>query len=397
MDTQTTGTDKVTVLLADDHGILREGLRNLLEEYDDLVVVDEATTGAEAVEKVKALKPQILLLDLIMPEMGGVEVLEALAAEHLSTRVIVLTGADDDDLLARSIQSGAMGYLLKDAASNQLVDAIRTVALGGCWLPADLTGKLFRGMSRKSQTADGARLSLLTARELEVLKLLGEAKTNSEIADQLFISEHTAKVHVSRILEKLALSTRIGDGQVCHTQWHCRGMRNTDAVPVDMKTGHSYSIRMERLATERQQALIRILLSIVTSALLIWYYLGQMAIPIEERSVPDDLGRPIIVSTVDLGHIVALISLFMVYSLVVWAALKWKPDKVRVEMAVTSVVEGSVDHVSDEHRGPFRNTILPVVYLLRIQRGEPLRMAVFGLFPCGELRVICLDDMRRAQ
>jgi len=196
------------VLLADDHGILREGLKGLLEEYDDLEVVDEARTGTETVEKVKALKPQILLLDLIMPEMGGVEVLEALAAEQLPTRVIVLTGADDDELLARSIQSGAMGYLLKDAASNQLVDAIRTVAAGGCWLPADLTGKLFRGMAKKPQTADGARLSLLTARELEVLKLLGEAKTNSEIADQLFISEHTAKVHVSRILEKLALSTR---------------------------------------------------------------------------------------------------------------------------------------------------------------------------------------------
>lgn len=200
--------DKVTVLLADDHGILREGLRGLLEEYDDLQIIDEATTGAQAVTKVKELLPRILLLDLIMPEMGGVEVLEALAAAGVPTKVIVLTGADDDELLARCIQSGAMGYLLKDAASNQLVDAIRTVAEGGCWLPADLTGKLFRGMAKKPETGDAARLSLLTARELEVLKLLGEAKTNSEIADQLFISEHTAKVHVSRILEKLGLSTR---------------------------------------------------------------------------------------------------------------------------------------------------------------------------------------------
>lgn len=183
-------------------------MKGLLEEYEDLTIVDEATTGAQAVAKVKEHQPQVLLLDLIMPEMGGVEVLEALAAEELPTKVIVLTGADDDELLARCIQSGAMGYLLKDAASNQLVDAIRTVAEGGCWLPADLTSKLFRGMSRKPQTTDSVRLSLLTARELEVLKLLGEAKTNGEIADQLFISEHTAKVHVSRILEKLGLSTR---------------------------------------------------------------------------------------------------------------------------------------------------------------------------------------------
>jgi len=206
--TDTPSKDKITVLIADDHGILREGLRGLLEEYDDLVVADEATTGVQAIEKVKALKPRILLLDLIMPEMGGVEVLEALAGLDLPTRTIVLTGADDDELLARSIQSGAMGYLLKDAASTQLVDAIRKVAEGGCWLPPDLTSKLFRGMAKKPQGEDSARLSLLTAREIEVLKLLGVAKSNSEIADQLFISEHTVKVHVSRILEKLGLSTR---------------------------------------------------------------------------------------------------------------------------------------------------------------------------------------------
>lgn len=200
--------ETITVVIADDHMILREGLRGLLEEYDDLVIVGEATTGAQAVETAKALKPRILLLDLIMPEMGGVEVLEALAAEGLPTRTIVLTGADDDELLARSIQSGAMGYLLKDAASTQLVDAIRKVADGGSWLPPDLIGKLFHGMAKKPQGDDSAKLSLLTAREVEVLKLLGEAKTNSEIADQLFISEHTVKVHVSRILEKLGLSAR---------------------------------------------------------------------------------------------------------------------------------------------------------------------------------------------
>lgn len=208
MVTETSAGKKITVLLADDHSILREGLKNLLEEYDDILIVDEATTGVAAVEKTKGLKPQILLLDLIMPIMGGVEVLEALAAEDLPTKVIVLTGADDDELLARCIQSGAMGYLLKDAASSQLVDAIRTVAQGGCWLPTDLTGKLFRGMVKKPQTTDSARLSLLTARENEVFKLLGEAKTNGDIADELFISEHTAKVHVSRILQKLGLSTR---------------------------------------------------------------------------------------------------------------------------------------------------------------------------------------------
>ncbi len=204
--TQTKGT--IDVLIADDHGILREGLKGLLGLYDDLNIVDEAVTGAQAVEKTRELQPDILLLDLIMPEMGGVEVLEALAAEKLPTKVIVLTGADDDELLARCIQSGAMGYLLKDAASNQLVDAIRTVASGGCWLPPGLTEKLFRGMAKKPHGEDSAKLSLLTAREVEVFKLLGEAKSNAHIADALFISEHTVKVHVGRILEKLGLSSR---------------------------------------------------------------------------------------------------------------------------------------------------------------------------------------------
>jgi DNA-binding NarL/FixJ family response regulator len=198
----------ISVLIADDHGILREGLVGLLGEYDDLRVVDQAVTGVQAVEKTRALKPDILLLDLIMPQMGGVEVLEALAGDQLPTKVIVLTGADDDELLARCIQSGAMGYLLKDSASNQLVDAIRAVAAGGCWLPPGLTEKLFRGMAKKPQGEDAAKLSLLTAREVEVFKLLGEAKSNSQIADMLFISEHTVKVHVGRILEKLAISSR---------------------------------------------------------------------------------------------------------------------------------------------------------------------------------------------
>lgn len=198
----------VRILIADDHGLLREGLKGLLEEYDDLHIVGEATTGADAIAKVNELKPDILLLDLIMPEMGGVEVLEALAAQASPTKVVVLTGADDDELLARSIRGGASGYLLKDAASNQLVDAIRKVAEGGCWLPPDLTEKLFRGIANRPRGEETAKLSLLTAREVEVFKLLGEAKSNSEIADQLFISEHTVKVHVGRILEKLGLSNR---------------------------------------------------------------------------------------------------------------------------------------------------------------------------------------------
>jgi len=198
----------ITVLIADDHAILREGLRGLLEEHSDIRVIGEAVTGTDAVSKTRELKPDILLLDLIMPEMGGVEALEVVNSEAPGTRTIVLTGVDDDILLTRSIQAGAKGYLLKDTASSQLVEAIRAVAGGDCWLPSGLTGRLFEGISKRPGVAESARLSLLTARETEVLRLIGEARSNSAIADALFISEHTVKVHVSRILEKLELHTR---------------------------------------------------------------------------------------------------------------------------------------------------------------------------------------------
>lgn len=202
------GQNPITVLIADDHAILREGLRGLLEEHEDIDVVGEAVTGKDAVEKVAALNPSILLLDLIMPEMGGVEALEHINAAGLATKVIILTGADDDEMLAKSIQNGAQGYLLKDSASSQIVEAIRTVAGGSCWLPPGLTQRLFRGISKKSDGDDSTKLAHLTARELEVLKLLGEARSNCAIAEELFISEHTVKVHVSRILEKLELESR---------------------------------------------------------------------------------------------------------------------------------------------------------------------------------------------
>lgn len=198
----------ISVLIADDHAILREGLKGLLDEYEDIFVVGEAVTGLDAIQKTRELKPDVLLLDLIMPELGGVQALEVIRNETPDTNTIILTGADDDDLLARSIRAGAKGYLLKDTASSQLVEAIRAVASGTCWLPPGLTDRLFHGIAKRPEADESNKLALLTARELEVLRLLGEALTNSAIAEKLFISEHTVKVHVSRILEKLSLETR---------------------------------------------------------------------------------------------------------------------------------------------------------------------------------------------
>ena len=203
------GVEKITVLIADDHAILREGLRGLLEEQDGISVIGEAVTGADAIQKARELKPDILLLDLIMPVLGGVEALKVISEEEQSIKTIILTGADDDALLARSIQAGAKGYLLKDTASSQLVAAIRTVASGGHWLPAELTGKLFDGISKQSTDDDSYKISLLTPREFEILRLLGKAHTNSAIAEALFISEHTVKAHMTSIFDKLGLESRV--------------------------------------------------------------------------------------------------------------------------------------------------------------------------------------------
>lgn len=198
----------VTVLIADDHAILREGLRGLLEEQDGIEVVGEAVNGADALDKVETLKPDVLLLDLVMPEMDGVTALQEMARRAPETKTIILTGVDDDGSLARCIQSGAVGYLLKDVASTQLIDAIRTVARGACWLPPDITERLMRAISGKHDTDERDKLALLTPREVDVLKCIGEACSNAAIAERLFISEHTVKVHVSHVLEKLGFAAR---------------------------------------------------------------------------------------------------------------------------------------------------------------------------------------------
>ena len=207
-DSSASEAGQIRVLIADDHAILREGLKGLLEEEDGIAVVGEAVNGADAVAKVRELKPAVLLLDLMMPEMDGVTALQILAGECPDTKTIILTGADDDELLAKSIQAGAVGYLLKDIASSQLINAIRAVAAGGCWLPADLTERLVRAISGNQKTHERDKLALLTPRELEVLKSVGEARSNAVIAEMLFISEHTVKVHVSHVLDKLGLAGR---------------------------------------------------------------------------------------------------------------------------------------------------------------------------------------------
>ena len=199
--------ESVRVLIADDHAILREGLAGLLAEQPDIEIVGEAVDGDDTLAKVRELKPDVLLLDLLMPKLDGLGVLAQIGDSMPETKVIVLTGVDDEEYLSRSIQAGVKGYLIKDVASGQLIDAIRSVANGEGWLPPRLAGALFKRLSG-GDSEDEKKLHRLTPREAEVLGLIGQARSNSAIAGELFISEHTVKVHVSRILEKLGLSAR---------------------------------------------------------------------------------------------------------------------------------------------------------------------------------------------
>ena len=199
--------ETVRVLIADDHAILREGLADLLAEQPGIEVVGQAVDGDDTLAKVRELKPDVLLLDLLMPKLDGLGVLARIGDSLPETKVIVLTGADDEEYMTRSIQAGVKGYLIKDVASGQLIDAIRSVANGEGWLPPRLAGALFKRLSG-GDSEDEKKLHRLTPRELEVLGLIGQARSNAAIAGELFISKHTVKVHVSRVLEKLGLSAR---------------------------------------------------------------------------------------------------------------------------------------------------------------------------------------------
>ena len=200
-------SESIRVLIADDHAILREGLADLLAEQPGIEVVGQAVDGDDTLAKVHELKPDVLLLDLLMPKLDGLGVLARIGDSLPETKVIVLTGADDEEYMTRSIQAGVKGYLIKDVASGQLIDAIRSVANGEGWLPPRLAGALFKRLSG-GDSEDEKKLHRLTPRELEVLGLIGLARSNAAIAGELFISEHTVKVHVSRILDKLDLSAR---------------------------------------------------------------------------------------------------------------------------------------------------------------------------------------------
>jgi DNA-binding NarL/FixJ family response regulator len=187
----------IRVLVADDHPVVRHGLCTMLEIEDDIVVVGRASDGAEAVEQARQTKPDIILLDVQMPNVDGIEALRRIRAEDPDARVIVLTTYRNEDYIFPSLQAGARGYLLKDASRDELAAAVRAVANGESLLDPQVAAAWSH-----AQRQD------LTARELEVLRLIAEQKSNAQIAEILFVSENTVKTHVSNILAKLGCADR---------------------------------------------------------------------------------------------------------------------------------------------------------------------------------------------
>jgi NarL family two-component system response regulator LiaR len=196
----------IRVLVADDHVIVRKGIRALLATKRDIQVVGEAGDGAEAVAQAEALSPDVILMDLVMPKMDGIQATREIAARGLGARVLVLTSFAADEQVFPAIKAGALGYLLKDSGPQELVQAIRQVYRGEPSLDPSVARKVLAELSgppQKPLTRDP-----LTARELGILRLIAQGRSNKEIAGQLTIAEETVHAHVSNILSKLHLASR---------------------------------------------------------------------------------------------------------------------------------------------------------------------------------------------
>lgn len=191
-------SNHIRVLLADDHSILGQGLSMLLECEPDIRVVGHACNGKEAVDLFQQHQPDVLLIDLRMPEVSGVEAIAAIRAEFENARIIVLTVYEGDEDIYRALRAGAMGYLLKGSKLEELLSAIRTVHQGQPFIPAQIGAKLSRRMTRPE----------LSDRELEVLRLMAKGKTNPQISAELNISESTVRFHINHILSKLNVNDR---------------------------------------------------------------------------------------------------------------------------------------------------------------------------------------------
>jgi two-component system, NarL family, response regulator NreC len=195
----------VRILIVDDHAVVRAGLRLLVDAEDDLEAVGEAGNGRDAVFQARALKPDVILLDIVMPDQTGLDVLPTLLHEHPETKVLVLSMQDDPQYVKQAFASGASGYVLKEAADSEVVSAIREVANGGSYVHPTLGARLVAADAAAVRRAEEDPLS---EREREVLRLLALGHTNQEISKKLYISVRTAETHRAHIMQKLRLTSR---------------------------------------------------------------------------------------------------------------------------------------------------------------------------------------------
>lgn len=200
---------RIKVLIADDHALFREGIRALLAQYDDLEVVGEAADGREAIAEVKARHPEIVLMDIAMPGLGGLEATLELKKQAPDVKILILTQHDNREYLSRFLRAGVSGYVLKRAAGTELVAAIRAVHQGGTFLHPEVAPAVIEGyLGRTTPSAEDDPYESLTDREKQVLKLVAEGKTNKEIADILDISVKTAMGHRANLMQKLGMHNR---------------------------------------------------------------------------------------------------------------------------------------------------------------------------------------------
>jgi NarL family two-component system response regulator LiaR len=202
-------SDKIRVLICDDHAIVRQGLQTFLDLQDDIEVAGQASDGEEAVAKAAVVRPDVVLMDLVMPKIDGIEAIRRIRAADPSAKIIVLTSFADNDKVFPAIKAGASGYLMKDVSPQDLAHAIRSVRDGESILHPDVARKLMMEVRGETPVPEGAaELARLTVREREVLMRIAHGRSNKEIAQDFTLSERTVKTHVSNILSKLGLADR---------------------------------------------------------------------------------------------------------------------------------------------------------------------------------------------
>ena len=225
----------IRVLVADDQSMVRAGFRLLLADEPDIEVVAEAATGLDAVAQAARFHPQVILMDIRMPELDGLEATRRILAADPSTRVLVLTTFNLDDYVFEALRAGASGFVLKDDPPEQLIAAVRTVAGGDALLSPTVTRQVIQQFARQLRQPPPRAVDSLTAREMDVLRLITRGLSNAEIGQELFISDTTVKTHVTRVLQKLDLRDR---AQAIVMAYQTGLFEGTDPRAADGADGH---------------------------------------------------------------------------------------------------------------------------------------------------------------